>query len=177
MRMLTKICSVCLRSGILCQKCEEKVRLGEVSELDLKVARILSKIEEKYPILESVSLHKATEADDVLVIIVNKQDVQKLLSHGGKILRELSEKIGKKKVKVLANEDSPRRFLENLFAPASILTINTVWLPDGSMETKVLIPKKDARKLPLSIQTLKNIVKAIRGINLRVEFEDYKGRI
>lgn len=169
--MLTKICSVDLKSGILCPKCEEKVKSGDVSELDLKVARFLLNLENKYHALQSVYLHKAIESDDTLVLLVNRGDVQKILSYGGKIPRELSEKIGKRKIRVLAYNEEPRRFLEELFAPASILTINTIWLPDGSTETKVVVTKKDARKLPVKTEVLKELAKKVMGITLRVEFE------
>ncbi len=169
--MLTKICSVDLKSGILCQRCEKKVKSGEFSKLDLEVARILLKMEEKYPALQKVYFHKAIESGNTLVILVNKGDVQKILSYGGKILKEISEKTGKRKIRILASNAEPRRFLEDLFAPASILTINKIWLPDGSTETKVVIPKKDERKLPINIEALKEIAKSIQSITLRVEFE------
>jgi transcription antitermination factor NusA-like protein len=175
--MLTKICAVDLKSGILCPKCEEKVRSGEVSQLDLKVAKVLLDLENKYPALQTVYFHKAIESGDNLVILVDRGDVSKILSYGGRILREISEKTGKRRVRILAYNDEPRRFLEYLFAPASILTINKIWLPDGSEETKVVIPRKDMRKLPGDIQVLKEFAKSIMGMTLRVEFESPKSRV
>ncbi len=172
--MLTKICGVDLKSGILCPKCEEKVRSGEVSELDLKVAKVLLDLESKYPALQSVYFHKAIESGNTLVILVNKEDVSRILSYGGKIIREISEKTGARKVRILPYTEDVRRFLEELFAPASILTINTIWLPDGSTETKVVIPRKDVRKLPANIQVLKEFAKNIMGMTLRVEFESFR---
>ena len=131
------------------------------------------KMEEKYPALQKVYFHKAVESGNTLVILVNKGDVQKILSYGGKILKEISEKTSKKKIRILASNAEPRRFLEDLCAPASILTINKIWLPDGSTETKVVIPKKDERKLPINIEALKEIAKSIQSITLRVEFESH----
>jgi transcription antitermination factor NusA-like protein len=167
-----KICNFCLKSGILCPQCEEKVRRGDVSELDLQIAKILSELENKYPALQTVYFHKSIESNDVLVILVNKGDVPRILSYGGKILREISDKTGKRKIRILAYNEEPRRFLEDLFAPALVLTINTVWLPDGSTETKVVIPKRDMRKMPASVEVLKDLAKNIRNITLRVEFEE-----
>lgn len=169
--MLTKICSVDLKSGILCQRCEKKVKSGEISKLDLDVARILLKMEEKYPALQQIYFHKAIESGNTLVILVNKDDVPKILSYGGKILKEISEKTGKKKIRILAANAEPRQFLEDLFAPASILTINKIWLPDGSTETKVVLSKKDEKKLSITVDALKEISKSLRSINLRIEFE------
>ena len=169
--MLTKICSVDLKSGILCPKCEKRVKTGEISKLDLEVARILQKMENKYSFIQKIFFHKAIGSGNTLVILVNKGDVQKILSYGGKILKEISEKTNRKKIKILAINDEMRQFLEDLFAPASILTINKIWLPDGSTETKVLIPKKDERKIPINTNALKELAKRIRDITLRIEIE------
>lgn len=171
--MYTKICSVDLKSGILCPKCEGKVRSGEFSELDLRIAKTLLNLENKYPALQTVYFHKSVESGNTLVILVNKGDVPRILGYGGKILKEISEKTQKRKIRILPYNEEPRRFLEELFAPASVLTINTIWLPDGSTETKVIVLKRDARKLPTSIGVLKELAKSIQNITLRVEFEGH----
>ena len=40
--------------------------------------------------------------------------------------------------RVLEYGADDRKFLEDLFVPFSILTINTIWLPDGTTETRVI---------------------------------------
>ena len=170
--MLTKICKSDLKSGILCPRCEKRVKNGEISKLDLEVARILQKMEGKYPFLQKIFFHKAIGSGNTLVILVNKGDVKKILSYGGKILKEISEKTHRKKIKILATNEELRQFLEDLFAPASILTINKIWLPDGSTETKAVIPKKDEKKIPINTDALKELAKSIRNITLRIEIED-----
>ncbi|RLI34764.1 hypothetical protein DRO53_02865 [Candidatus Bathyarchaeota archaeon] len=169
--MRSKICTVDLKSGILCPKCEEKVRMGEVSQLDLEVAKALLSLESKYPALQDVYFHKAVEAGDLLVVLVGRNDLPKVLSYGGRLGRELSEKLGKRKVKFIAYDSDKRRLLEELFSPAAILTVNTLWLPDGSTETKVVISRRDARRIPISIKTIKDLAKSLMNISLRVEFE------
>lgn len=169
--MLSKICNVDLKSGILCSKCEEKVKSGEISESDLKVAKVLLGMESKYPVLQDVYFHGSVEVGNSLIILVRKEDVNRILGYGGKFLKELSEKTGKKRVRILPYNEEPRRFLEELFAPATVLAINTLWLPDGSIETKVVIPKRDARRLPTSVEVLKDLAKRIMDITLRVEVE------
>lgn len=172
-RLQSKICTVDLKSGILCPKCEKRVKSGEISKLDLEVARTLLNMEGKYPALQKVFFHKAIESGNTLVILVSKGDVQKILSYGGRILKEIAERTKKKKIRILASNEETRRFLEDLFAPASILTINKIWLPDGSTETKVVIPKKDEKKIPINIDALKELAKSIRNITLRIEFEGH----
>ncbi|MEM3736990.1 MAG: hypothetical protein QXJ75_02710 [Candidatus Bathyarchaeia archaeon] len=173
--MLTRICSVDLKSGILCQRCEEKVRSGEITKLDLEVAKVLLELEARYPALQSVYLHKAVEAGNILAIIVNKSDIPRLRECGGRLRKEISERIGRQKILIMAPNEENRQFLENLFAPASILTVNTIWVPDGSIETKVVIPKRDLPKIPAKIEDLKELAKKVQNLTLRVEFESASG--
>jgi len=168
---MVNVCHFCLKSGILCPKCQAKLRLGEISNTDLEIGRLLLSLESVYPSLQDVNFHKAVETDGVLALIVGKGDVAKLLSHGGKILRIIGEKMGKT-VRVLENGVDDRKFLEDLFAPLSIITINTIWLPDRTQETRVILRWRGRRPPPFNVEAVKQIAQKVRGITLRVEFAD-----
>ncbi len=169
--MKAELCQFCLRSGILCSKCREKVRKGVVSETDLRVARLLVSIEDKYPSLQDVYFYKAVEADNVLAILVGKGDVPRLLGYGGKITKFLSQKTGKK-IRILEYDSDERKFLEDLFAPLDILTINKIWLPDGTTETRVILRRRGRGKPKMDLEAIKEIAKRIHGLTLRIEFSD-----
>jgi transcription antitermination factor NusA-like protein len=163
----TALCNFCLKSGILCSKCQGKLKSGEVSEADFEIARLLLSLEEKYPPLQDVYFHKAIEANGVLAVVVKRGDVPRLLGYGGKIIRSLGEKTGKT-IRVLEHGVDDRKFLEDLFVPMRILTINTIWLPDGTTETRVIL-RRGRRRTP-NVKALKEIAQKVRGITLRVEF-------
>ena len=165
------LCSFCLKSGMLCQKCLAKVKSGEISELDLKIARILMSLEEKYPSLQNLYFHKAIDADGTLAIVVGPGDVPRLLGYGGKIVRAIGDETGKN-IRVLEYGVDDRKFLEDLFAPISIMTINTIWLPDGSMETRVILRRRRVTHPSFDVKALKEIASRVRNITLRVEFAD-----
>jgi len=165
----TDLCNFCLRSGILCPKCQAKLDSGEITKTDLKIAQILQSMEERFPTLQNVYFHKAIETDGILAIIVGKGDVPRMLSYGGKIVKLLSERVGRT-IRVLEHGVSDRKFLEDLFAPYEILTINTIWLPDGTTETRVILRRKGRRQPRINIDALKKIAKQLRGMTLRVEF-------
>ncbi len=169
--MKTVLCSFCLKSGILCQKCLAKLKSGEVSEIDLKIARLLLSLEEKYPSLQNVYFHKAVDADKTLALIVGPGDVPRLLGYGGKIIKALAVETGRA-IRILEYGVDDRKFLEDLFAPLSIVTINTIWLPDGTTETRVILKKKYGRQPPFNVKALKEIASKVRNITLRVEFAD-----
>jgi transcription antitermination factor NusA-like protein len=158
-----------LKSGILCSKCQGKLKSGDVSEVDFKIARLLLSLEEQYPSLQEVRFHNAVESDRVLAILVDKGDVPRLLSHGGKIVRALGEKTGKT-IRILEHGVTERKFLEDLFVPLSILTINTIWLPDGTTETRVILKRGGRKRLPVNVKSWRDIAQKVRGMTLRVEF-------
>jgi transcription antitermination factor NusA-like protein len=167
--MKTELCSFCLKSGILCQKCSAKVKSGEISELDLKIARLLLSLEGKYPSLQNVCFYKAVGVGKTLAVIVGHGDLPRLLGYGGKIIKALGEET-RKSVRVLEYGVDDRKFLEDLFMPLSILTINTIWLPDGTTETRVILKRKRGSQLPFDLNALKEIAYKVRKMSLRVEF-------
>jgi transcription antitermination factor NusA-like protein len=165
----TQLCNFCLKSGILCSKCQQKVKSGEISDDYLKIARLLLSLEEKYPPLQEVYLHSAVEADDVLAVIVGRGDVARLLGYGGKIIRAIGEKTGKT-IRILEHGVDDRKFIEDMFAPLTVLTINTIWLPDGTTETRVILRRRGRRSPLINVKALKQIAKKVRNMVLRVEF-------
>lgn len=154
---------------MLCPKCKKKLEKGEISELYLEVGRLLMTMEDEFPPLQNIYFHKAVESDGVLAIFVGRGDIAKILSYGGKIIKSL-ERITKKTVRVLESNSDERKFLEDLFAPMTILTVNKIWLPDGSMETRVILKGTERRRTSKYIEALKEIAKVAHGITLRIEF-------
>ncbi|MBS7650136.1 MAG: hypothetical protein QXV46_01575 [Candidatus Bathyarchaeia archaeon] len=166
----TNLDNFCVKSGVLCPRCEEKLRRGQITELDLRIIRILSELEKEFPILQDVSFERAIESGDVLAILVNKQDVGKMLSSGGKIIRAIGERVGRR-VKILGYSGDSRQLIEDLFSPISILAINTVWLPDETTETKVILHGRKPKHMPVDFELARKLAKEISGMTLRVEFE------
>jgi transcription antitermination factor NusA-like protein len=147
------------------------VKTGEISDLDLKIARLLLSLEEKYPSLQNVCFYKAVDVEKTLAIIVGHGDVPKILGYSGKIVKAIGDETGKN-VKVLEHGVDDRKFLEDLFVPFSILTINTIWLPDGTTETRVILKRKRGAQLPFDLKALKEIASKVRKMSLRVEIAD-----
>jgi len=160
----------CIKSGILCRKCQEKIERGQITDLDLKIIRLLSDLEKENPALQDVTYHRAVEADSNLAILVDRRDMSKMLAGGAKIVHAISDALGKT-VKILGYGGDDRKFLEDLFSPLSILTLNTIWIPDGSTETKVILTGRQPRRMPVDPDIVKKLAKQLRNMTLRIEFE------
>jgi len=159
-----------VKSGILCRRCEEKLEKGQITELDLKVIQRMVELEKEHPILQEVTYHRSVEAEGMMAVLVDRRDLPRLLGGGAKVVKDLGETFGKR-VKLISYGGDDREFLEDLLSPLSILTINTIWIPDGSTETKVILTGHQPRKMPVDLDVVKSIARDLKGMTLRIEFE------
>ena len=168
--MQTQLCEFCLRSGMLCSKCQEKVRSGEVDDLYMKVAKFLLDVENQYQALQKASLKRVFESGRFLVLVVGRGDRNKFMDDGEKLIRDLGDKFNRRVI-VIEEGVNNRGFLEDLFSNQHIITINIIWLPDGTTETRVVLQGRGARRLSKRrINALTQIAKKVRNMDLRVEY-------
>jgi len=166
----THLCEFCLRSGMLCSKCQEKIRAGAVTDLYMRVAQFLLDIEGQYPLLQKTRLENVVRTGGFLVLVVGRGDRRRLMGYGGKLTREVSDEF-KRRVLVIEEGVDDRGFLEDLFANQQIVTINIIWLPDGSTETRVVLRRQRSQHLSKKrIKALQEIAKKVRNMNLRVDY-------
>jgi transcription antitermination factor NusA-like protein len=163
------ICAFDAKTGILCAKCQAKLTAGQITEADIQVSRALVKLAEKISEVNKMTLLRSFQVEGNFVLEVEQADAATFRSKP-EIKQKLEEQL-KGRVWIVAASNSDRRFLEDLFYPIRLLTVNTVWLPDGSKLTKAIIPGRRVERLSSEIETLKKIVKQVRGIELTVEFE------
>ena len=162
------ICSFDAKTGVLCPKCDSKLRSGHISKTDVDTSVKLSKLAGRYPELDKITLVRAINVRGDYVLVLGPGNLKVL--HRDFNLKKLESEFG---VKVWAIEGgaTDRKMLEDLFFPIRIVTVNIVWLPDGSKLTKIIIPGRKTERFPIDIEKLKEVVKEVRGIDLMVEFE------
>lgn len=167
--MQIQLCEFCLKSGMLCSKCQAKLESGEVSDQYMEVAKTLLNMENQYQFLQKVRLDNVLDAGGYLILVVGKGDNAKFNS-AQKLIRDLGDKFNKR-VLVIESGTKDRKFLEDLFANQHIVTINIIWLPDGSTETRVVLQGRGSRRLSKKrLQALISVAKKVRNMNLRVEY-------
>jgi transcription antitermination factor NusA-like protein len=157
MRMVLPICDVCLKSGILCQGCENKLKSGEITQLELDIAKILYKLGDG-----KIGFKKTIDMGDVVIIVTEKNEVGKLIGKGGKIVRAISKEVGKK-VRVVGSDTDLKSVATDLLAPARISGINIVYGMGGQEKYKIRVMKEDARRIPGKPDTLNEIIMMLTG--------------
>jgi transcription antitermination factor NusA-like protein len=150
--MVLPVCDVCLKSGMLCQGCENKLKSGEITQIDLDIAKLLYKLGEG-----KIGFKKTIEIGDVVIIVTDKDQVGKIIGKSGKIVRAISKKIGRK-VRVIGEGSDFKEIATDLVAPARISGINIVYGKDDEEKYKIRVMKEDARRLPAKLDVLNNIM-------------------
>ncbi|HMK53801.1 MAG TPA: KH domain-containing protein [Methanobacteriaceae archaeon] len=154
--MVLPLCEVCLKSGTLCQGCENKIKSGEISQLDLDISKILFKLDDG-----KIGFKRTIEIGDVIIIVTDKDQVGKIIGKGGKIVREISKTL-KKKVRVVGENSELKSVANDILSPARISGINTVYGLDGE-KYKIRVMKDDYRRVPAKLELLNEIIQQLTG--------------
>lgn len=164
--MVLPVCDVCLKSGMLCQGCENKLKSGEISQLDVDIAKLLFKLGDG-----KIGFNNTLEIGDVVIILTEKDQVGKIIGKSGKIVRAISKKIGKK-VRVIGEGSDFKEVAADLVAPARISGINIVYGKDGVERYKIRVMREDSRRLPAKLDVLNNIMNQLSDKKTIIVIDD-----
>ncbi|NMI76916.1 hypothetical protein GLT92_00675 [Nanohaloarchaea archaeon] len=168
--MKAPICNVCLKSDVLCSNCEQKLEDGEITELEIKVSRILKDLSNEYGSLRDSEIRHVYNTENVLVIVTAEGDGAKVVGRGGEIVKEIADQVDKS-IRVVERSEDDREVIKGLLSPAEIRSINTVFKPDGQAQ-KVVVPDQYRGKVNLSIEELETLVSNITGTDYQISFEE-----
>ena len=171
--MKTPICVFDAKTGVLCSKCESKLKSGHISQGDVEASIKLTKIEEKNNDIKNLTLVSAHRIEDDTVLIMPSSNIT-TIRMDEKILKDIKKEFPGD-IWFIENGATEKRFIENLVYPLKLSTMNLVWLPDDNKLTKIVInKKKQSRNVNINdIKTdkIRNIAKEIKNIELLIEFE------
>ncbi|MEM0043624.1 MAG: transcription elongation factor NusA [Sulfolobales archaeon] len=165
---------ICVKTGVLCPRCRRLVEIGMVEEFEIDLMRAMIDVEndaEFKNILSDFTYVKAYRFSDNIVIVgefSHKAD-QRILQRLSKVL---SDKLNMR-VRVISpsNKKDVKSLISQLIFPARILGVNIVWVPDGSQQHIVRIPRTDLRYITLPIENIEKIVEVISGESVKIRIE------
>jgi transcription antitermination factor NusA-like protein len=165
----TPICNFCAKTGILCPEDSKKLKSGQITELDVECSVKLSKLAEKDKVLDKLTFVKALESNGDLILLFGGGNLKTLRS-SPETVKSIREAFGRR-VWIFEADASERKLLEEVFYPIRILTVNVVWLPDGSKLTKVILPYSRRVIEQVDEEAVKRVLKTLKGIDVMIEYE------
>ena len=166
--MKTPICSFDAKTGILCSKCESKLKSGHLTEGDVEASIKLTKLAEKNNTIDKLTLTGAYNLDEGLILVLPTRDIS-IIRSDENIMNKIKEEF-KENIWIIETGASEKRFIENLVYPVKIDSINLVWLPDGNKLTKIVISEKKNKNKIVEEVKIKGIASKIKNIELLIEY-------
>jgi transcription antitermination factor NusA-like protein len=126
-----KICSVCLKSDILCPGCTKKLEKGMITKTDIEIERYLFKLGIETDFIRSVDV-------GTVFILATKAQASLLIGRAGNNAKRLGSMLGKS-VRVIENTDDEKILIERILG-VQVLGINKIY---GARETyKIRLEKR-----------------------------------
>lgn len=158
---------------MLCRTCEAKLKSGSITQDDIYAAKKLISLADRSQEINKFTLIRGTRVNGDFVLVLRGHDISVL--RGNQELANRIEKEMGQKVWFVETEASDRRFIESLFHPVKVLSVNFFWLPEANKLTKVIVAD-DAKNVQFNLEKVQKIAKAVRGIELLVESNNNQKR-
>jgi transcription antitermination factor NusA-like protein len=159
------------KTGILCSKCDAKLNSGQLNQADVFSSIKLAKLAEKDQEISKFTLVGSHKVDDDYILFLRTSDIITIRSNPAIVQKFAGE--FNANIWFVEAEGTDRRFMENLFYPRRVLNMNLIWLPDGNKLTRVVVNQESVKRLsmPLDVEKIRKVAKAVKKIELIVEFE------
>lgn len=155
------ICNICAKTRTLCASCETRLKNGEISDLDVKIAEIVYDLGKG-----DFGFEKAVDVGNFVVILTQKEDMGKIIGPSGENLRKIEKSIGKR-IKII-RASSVEEVIYSLISPANIASTSRLYKTNGSIIKRIIINKNDADKLKMDVSSIKKIVSNLMHTDVEI---------
>ncbi len=170
--MKIPFCTFCVKTRVFCARCQQLLDSQQYDMIDVDVINALLSVKQKFDeYLRNVEYVKSYDADDTVVVVL--RGIKSIPRNVIKDLEIALEQQLNKKVRIVEKSSNISELASQLAQPARILTVAISWLPDGTSEAVVKIPRWEARRLPLRPEEFAKILSMITGTSVRVEVAKY----
>ena len=168
--MKLPICGFDAKNAVLCPQCESKIESGTLTKADVEASMNLAKIAKSNKKIENFTLYSCKEFEGNFVLSLEKRDIM-IIRQSRTLYRILQDQF-KGKIWLVEADETDKRFIEDLFFPTKILSINAVWAPGKVQKTKAVVSGRWTPKFPIDTEKVIQIVKNARNLDIEIEFED-----
>ncbi|MHA1916799.1 MAG: hypothetical protein ACTSUV_00585 [Candidatus Ranarchaeia archaeon] len=168
--MIAPVCITCLRSGILCESCQQKLDNGDITQLDVDILKEMITKEKSYPLLKKVEFVRTIGIKDVVLLQVNRKSIPVLTNLREEVIKPIERKLGIE-IHIVSNTRKVSRLVAEILSPIEILGVDTIFVPDGTTERKIRISKTEEDKIYSDKTTIEKILHQLTNENFRILFE------
>ncbi len=152
---------ICVKTGVLCPRCQSLVDSGKVDKKEIQVMRSLIELEEEkkeFRFLKEIKYVKTIWLDNLAIIVIKSSSSSPAQLR--RLAKTLSDMLGLR-VQVIEQTKDLKKLASQLLSPARITGVNMLWLPDGTTQYVVRVSRYDQRLLPTKIEVLENALSRI----------------
>ena len=168
--MKLPICNFDAKNMVLCPKCENKIESASITKADVDASIKLAQLAKSNHIIDEFTLYSCKEFNGNFVLSLAKNDI--MVIKQSRILYRLLQDQFQGKIWLVEAEENDKKFIEDLFFPTKILSINLVWAPGGVQKTKAVVSGKWTPRFPIDTNKVIQIVKNARNLDIEIEFEE-----
>lgn len=165
-------CQTCVNSEFLCSSCQEKLDSGDITEFEIELAKELLQLEEEEPekfgFLKEISFFKAIDYEDVVILVVGKNDKLKITPE---LLELIKTSYEIEAIILIEKTKNPRAVVDNLISPSKSISLNEIFLATGDIEYKSVIPKEEKDNYLFTKEELEELIHELTGNITRIEYQ------
>ncbi|MFX1309212.1 MAG: hypothetical protein ACFFB6_09575 [Promethearchaeota archaeon] len=161
----------CINSGFLCTNCQTRLDAGEITEFEIDLAKDLLQLEEQeeqFSFLRDVSFYKAIDYEDLVILVVGKNDKLKITPE---LITWIKETYEIDEIIFIEKTNKPRPVVEALIAPSKLVSLNEIFLATGDVQFRAVLWEDDREKLLFTKEELEELIYELTGNIIRVEFQ------
>ena len=168
--MKLPICIFDAKNSVLCPQCEKKVEDGKLTKADVDSSIKLANLAKSNQDIDKFTLYSCKEFDGNFVLAFSKNDIMTIRQ--SRVLYRLLQEQFQGKIWLVEAEEGDKRFIEDMFFPTKILSINSVYGTGGIQKTRAVVSGKWTPRFPINTETVIQIVKNARNLDIEIEFEN-----
>ncbi|MGV9170180.1 MAG: hypothetical protein ACOC38_09610 [Promethearchaeia archaeon] len=162
------VCTFDLESDMLCPSCQRKLDRGEITKFDVDFSAWLFDRAEQYSGIENLHLLRAVRTSNYVVLLVERGQSDMILSNEN-LVEDIEDGFGE--LMVIEGPIKMRSLTKKLIEPAVEVGINSLYLPDGTKESIVILREEDRKRLQYDPENLGEIISAVTGYQVIFDFQ------
>jgi len=150
------ICEACAKSSLLCEACDRRLEAGEITPLDVELARVVHEVGGGV-----FGFKRVIDAGEHIILLVDRAELGVAIGKGGVNIQKIMKRT-KRKARVVGVGDA-KDMLADLTSPARAGSVSSVHLPDGRKVSRVKIKASEAEKLRIKPEDIEKIIEMVSG--------------